>query len=672
MADSIARMLVVLSVALASEACGGAAAGIPGNESLSENGGKGGSPGGSGGSGGHGGSGGLVGPGGSGGTESPGGAGGCLTAETTVLSPLCREDGWCWIDPFPQGFQLDDMTGAAAGDLWFVGERGTVLRYREGRFALEPVPTSSRLTSVAVDAAGGVWSAGGAGTGLLHRDGETGWREVDPGIEARFTVVFASPAAGVWLAGADQDGGGVVLRRVNEGWEAVVRDLSSAPAAVWAAGPDDAWISTGGRVRHLTAAGIVPVDGPMAVRSISGTGPRDVWFVASNDEVWHWDGETMVRVEGLGARRIRVAAPDDVWALSWTGEAVGHWTGAAWTILEAPFRPYALWPEGGGRAWIAGGSGAIARWDGQGWVRLDRRLGPLLSLDLDSDGILHAVGADGRVVRIDPVSLQATALLPEPGWALVLGVARTPNDLWVVRNLDGLGADIWRWDGCRWTAADVELGSSGELSAAGGTLFGFTKLLDPETPPDLLRHDGRAATTFPVSGFPTALRALGPDEALIAITSEHEPRAPDGRVLRYRDGTLTPVAEYASKIVEVMEHGDGVRAIAMIPGSDWDLDRWFLLEGRGLLAPLPYPPDGRVDWPKRIGPLFHWRDATWVGIPRLTEDGPSQLLRIGSGESVSVPLYRADRLRVDLAGGLWVAETEGDDGSSLLYLPPQR
>jgi hypothetical protein len=648
MKHPVERVLVTL-LAVSLAACGGAVAGSPGTA----------------------GSGGTGGPGGDGGSGGHGGSGRCLPTESTVLTPVCREDGWCWIDPYPQGFNLLDAAGAGPEDLWFVGGRGTVLHYRAEGFTLEAVPSSGAITGVAVDGNGGVWVAAD-GHRILHRDG-AGWREVDPGFEGRFTRVFASPAAGVWLAGVDSNLEGLVLRRIDGGWEAVETNLSRTPVALWAAGPDEAWIATDfGGLWHLTAAGEVRVEEPGSVRSISGTDPRDVWFVTTTDEVWHWDGEAMVRVEGLGARKIRAAAPDDVWAISGTGHSVGRWTGAAWTVLDAPFPPNALWPEGGGRAWIVGGSGAIARWDGQGWVRLDRRLGPLLSLDLDSDGILHAVGADGRVVRIDPVSLLATALLPEPGWALVLGVARTPNDLWVVRNLDGLGADIWRWNGCRWTPAEVELDSSGELSAAGGTLFGFTKLLDLETPPDLLRHDGRAATTIPLPGFPTALRALGPDEALIAITSEREPRAPDGRVLRYRDGTLTPVAEYAAKIVEVMEHGDGVRAIATIPGSDWDRDRWFLLEGRGLLAPLPYPPDGRVDWPKRVDPLFHWRDATWVGIPRPTEDGPSQLLRIGGGESVSVPLYRADRIRVDLAGGLWVAETEGDHGSSLLYLPPPR
>jgi hypothetical protein len=89
MKHPVERGLVTL-LAVGPAACGGAVAGSPGTA----------------------GSGGTGGPGGDGGSGGHGGSGRCLPTESTVLTPVCRADGWCWIDPYPQGFNLLDAAGA--------------------------------------------------------------------------------------------------------------------------------------------------------------------------------------------------------------------------------------------------------------------------------------------------------------------------------------------------------------------------------------------------------------------------------------------------------------------------------------------------------------------------------------------------------------------------------
>jgi len=68
---------------------------------------------------------------------------------------MCSPDGWCWLNPLPQGNSLQSVWGTGPKDVFAVGDHGTVLHYDGQSWKPQPsVPT--------------------AAIGVMQRDGQ-GW-----------------------------------------------------------------------------------------------------------------------------------------------------------------------------------------------------------------------------------------------------------------------------------------------------------------------------------------------------------------------------------------------------------------------------------------------------------------------------------------------------------------
>src|SRR5262249_15545018 len=148
-------------------------------------------------------------------------------AAETGPKAICSADGWCWNVPAPQGNQLNAAWALGAGDVWTVGEVGTILHYDGKTWTSPPRSTVETLYGVWGSATDDVWAVGANET-LLHYDG-TKWAaatisaSTDGGAEAGAAAVDAATADAapgpaifavsgtakndVWAAGA----GGLVL-----------------------------------------------------------------------------------------------------------------------------------------------------------------------------------------------------------------------------------------------------------------------------------------------------------------------------------------------------------------------------------------------------------------------------------------------------------------------------
>ncbi len=182
------------------------------------------------------------------------------------------------------------LDGPAADDLWLVASgvpagaprlfhwNGTQFVGTDAPELLEPESGGSRqrLRDVQVDEAGDVWVVGRWEGGQILR-GVAGRWSVEPHPEAEKLEWLSQGPAGLYAAGE-----GDVLRRSEAGWERVpwqageITDLQVLGSAVFVL---ESTTGGEGSVHRLTDDGWQLVAGlpTRDWRSITGTGPQDVW-----------------------------------------------------------------------------------------------------------------------------------------------------------------------------------------------------------------------------------------------------------------------------------------------------------------------------------------------------------------------------------------------------------
>lgn len=105
-----------------------------------------------------------------------------------VGTAIRRFDGSQWSPMARPGTAiLRDVWAASAGDVWAVGDSGTVLHFDGVTWTAVPSPTTAQLTAVHGSAADDVWAVGTGGT-LLRYDG-IGWTRVRGVDDGRYVDV---------------------------------------------------------------------------------------------------------------------------------------------------------------------------------------------------------------------------------------------------------------------------------------------------------------------------------------------------------------------------------------------------------------------------------------------------------------------------------------------------
>jgi len=102
---------------------------------------------------------------------------------------------------------LSAVWGSGPGDVWAVGDYGTIRHFTAGasRWAVVESPTMENLRGLWGAAANDIWAVGEHGT-LLHYDGKS-WRlssgAFPPGKRPHLYSVWGSGPSDVWAVGGD-------------------------------------------------------------------------------------------------------------------------------------------------------------------------------------------------------------------------------------------------------------------------------------------------------------------------------------------------------------------------------------------------------------------------------------------------------------------------------------
>jgi hypothetical protein len=214
---------------------------------------------------------------------------------------------------------------------------------------------------------------------------------------AALLSIWASSDQDVFMVGADDGAGPLVLHWDGSAWSRIATGSTGDLWWVWSDGGDIVWMSgDGGRVlQYSRFAGAVVseevvTDPAYKLFGIWGTGPGDVWVVGgdinnNNDGiVVHWDGTAWTEAhlaspnpsDGTSRRqafKVWGSGASDVWVVG-TGSYVSHWDGAAWSDQPQPTPPTAplttVSGAGPNEAYAVGGYGnaIVAHYDGTAWA----------------------------------------------------------------------------------------------------------------------------------------------------------------------------------------------------------------------------------------------------------------------------------------------------------------
>jgi hypothetical protein len=244
---------------------------------------------------------------------------------TAATQGVCTHWQFCWERPMPQGNDLKGLAMAGPGDLWAVGEAGTILHLERGAWVGSPSGTNQDLHAAWAAGPGDVWVVGDAGTVRRHRG--SGFVEVDSGTTASLRGIWG--AAGVVYAVGE---GGTVLR-----WEGdrFVRKALPEPYL--------------GRT----------------IYGVWGSGPTQVYVVGEGGLALRHDGWSWKEFQGSGSQDLFAVwgtGEGDVYAVG-AGGVIQHLQGETWQVLPGPARGdlWAVWGSPTGDLLVAGAGGVLLR-----------------------------------------------------------------------------------------------------------------------------------------------------------------------------------------------------------------------------------------------------------------------------------------------------------------------
>ena len=203
--------------------------------------------------------------------------------------------GGPWVRrPVPTTADLYGITRVAGGDLLAVGDRGTILWRRGGRWGIEGAPAPGLLRSVWADPADPerIVIVGEHGV-ILTRDHGAWRREASPttGFLRHVHGAAADRIVAVGDSGTIVEYDGFRWSRAASPSNALLRGVWVGPGEAYAVGERGAALRYDGR-RWLA----LPAPGPRALRAVWRAGPTEVYAVGE-------DG-TMVRFDGSAWRRV--------------------------------------------------------------------------------------------------------------------------------------------------------------------------------------------------------------------------------------------------------------------------------------------------------------------------------------------------------------------------------
>ncbi len=443
------------------------------------------------------------------------------SGSVALADPRCRADGWCWLNPLPQGNSLLDVYAASASDAWAVGDRGTLIHWDGKAWTPADSGVPERLRAIAGHGASDVWAVGDRGV-ALHFDG-TQWRAHPLPAKQPLLDVWVSPTGKAWVvaegrvAAAGSPGvPGLVARWDGSDW----RTLSPADLGfqtVWGSDDRNVWIGGGEKepLRRWDGVRWTPLplpDGVSAegvrVARVRGLSPRDVFVIFSpaagegSLDAFAWNGRGWSRLPATFTAAGGVWGLDDLWAPSrsrvWLRSSFSRGPVSPWHLVErggvwaverpelSGMDPRRLGGASDDDGWAVGDCGSLAHWNGRGWQVVSHN--PAATPPPEPQGPRSVLWYDLTNPRLSGGKLWLTGTWPAPGDSEPVARASFVVDLAAATFASGKAPSLAPLKGCERRSFENGRGDRWELRQVGSSPEGATLVshsIDGKKQPDV-------------------------------------------------------------------------------------------------------------------------------------------------------------------------------------------
>jgi Bacterial Ig-like domain/FG-GAP-like repeat/Right handed beta helix region len=420
---------------------------------------------------------------------------------------------WKWSHPFPTNYDLSDVWTSPDGQMFAVGDQGTILRHDGSNWsamnsgtigALYGVWGSSASDIYAVGAAqilhydgvrwtqvytsgvnfDGVWGSSSSDVyavgdqTIVHFDG-TDWSVVNPGlsISNRLWDVWGSSAGNVIIVGEL----GSIYRYNGSIWETMNSLTTETLQGVWGASASEVFaVGSAGEVIRYNGTGLDWA--PMILVSsenlndVWGTSGSDVFAVGENGTIWHYDAvvldewmlQTSNTTEYLAA--VTGTSGNNVVAVGAAGTIQrydGTWASEKDSLTQVNL--YDVWGASDNEVFAVGDSETILFYNGSIWNIMDFSIsgGVLRGIYGNSGSNVYAVGDTGKIRHYDGAWSDVTDINTQ---ANLNGVwVSAGGEVFIVGGTPPLGGNavILHYTGSAWELQDS--GTTNTLNAVWGT-----------------------------------------------------------------------------------------------------------------------------------------------------------------------------------------------------------
>ncbi len=275
-------------------------------------------------------------------------------------------------DMFPS--RLNDVAVAVDGSHYTVGRYGAILHGSGGSWQIAASPTSRTLNAIDLGPGGELWAVGEAGTVLRWDPGTQAWQAIDSKTSQDLNAVQVNGPGSVVVAGTDR----TIRRWDGDSWRNDSFAASiNADLDLYAIDGD--WVvGQGGKILHYVQVSSTRYEWQEAaspttnnLRSVSNLSSDEGWVVGDGGVILHrsgatWSPEGSPTTQNL--RDVAVVSATDAWVVGLNGTIL-RWDGSSWTEYSSPTSRhlYGIRMLSESEGWIVGDNGANLYWDGAEW-----------------------------------------------------------------------------------------------------------------------------------------------------------------------------------------------------------------------------------------------------------------------------------------------------------------
>ncbi len=366
-------------------------------------------------------------------------------------------NGWCWVYPLPQGYDLAGIVGSSASDVWVFVASGTILHYDGTGWTSSAAPGGcGSVSSTFQTASNNIWVAGSSCG--MHWDGST-WSTA-PTVGA----IGGLAANDIWMAWSHWDGSQWTAKPApTSSWGTIAFGGSgSTTLTVSATGGIAQWLGTSWGIAD---AGTHPANAAVVIDA------THVVLAQNAGQVSLWNSGTWTTLTTPAATNwdfVTATSPSDIWVASHEyGAHYAHWDGSSWSSADDAenFPPAGIWRDPSGALWAAMWGAKVRVWNGTAWT--SKTVGDSYVTNVWGTGwsdIWALTWGYGftRTLHWDGSNWSAIAF-PFPadnggggGYTATAIWGAAPDDFWIA---GGHGLDtntiertLFHWDGSAWSA----------------------------------------------------------------------------------------------------------------------------------------------------------------------------------------------------------------------------